>query len=520
MSPRRPLVALVAVTAATGLVLSGCGGSTDRAGNTPAGDPVVLTGVSPFDATEVQPFAAEVNRLSHGSITIRLRSGWHKGTVAGEADAVGYVRSGHADLGVASARAWHDLGVRGFDALIAPMVVDSFALQQSVLESQVAAQMLDSVAPLGLVGLGILPGPMRRPVGVRRDLVSAADYRSSDIGISASPVATRFFDELGAATTATGFVGAAIGGYDGVEQQIASIAGNRYDSVARSITANVALWPRPLVLVANADAMGKLTADQRDVLRRAAARSVLTASNAQQADEQEATGALCRRGALRFVDAGPADIAQLRAAGNRVRDWLSDDSATRGYLADIDGLRDHATVAASTEIVPSCDGIAPEAVTVAAPGRRTPLDGTWTMRTTMQQLKGTDDLTEGDAGGDAVPENYGEWVFVVDRGRFAFTQENGPACTWGYGTWTTEGPEVEWRFTDGGGIAPTSAANKPGELFDYGWSLYRDTLTLTRVDGAVSPGNFLAQPWHRVSQSAQPHRFFSRCGLPEVRVPR
>ncbi|MEO7981920.1 MAG: hypothetical protein ABI807_13645 [Sporichthyaceae bacterium] len=73
---------------------------------------------------------------------------------------------------------------------------------------------------------------------------------------------------------------------------------------------------------------------------------------------------------------------------------------------------------------------------------------------------------------------------------------------------------------DGGGIAPTGAANKPGELFDYGWSLYRDTLTLTPVDGTISPGNFLAQPWHRVGGSVDTSLLFTRCGLPAAGVPR
>ena len=42
-----------------------------------------------------------------------------------------------------------------------------------------------------------------------------------------------------------------IEGYDGVEQQIAAIAGNGYDQIASHLTANVALWPRPVVLFAN-----------------------------------------------------------------------------------------------------------------------------------------------------------------------------------------------------------------------------------------------------------------------------
>ena len=59
-----------------------------------------------------------------------------------------------------------------------------------------------------------------------------------------------------------------------------------------------------------------------------------------------------------------------------------------------------------------------------------------------------------------------ERVLLVYRGRFAYVQRNGAACTWGYGTWQTQGNRVQWRFVDGGGTAPSSANTKPGEVHD------------------------------------------------------
>jgi hypothetical protein len=49
---------------------------------------------------------------------------------------------------------------------------------------------------------------------------------------------------------------------------------------------------------------------------------------------------------------------------------------------------------------------------------------------------------------DPVPENYGAWTYVFDRGRFVVTQEDEQACTWGYGTYVVEGDRVVWSFTD------------------------------------------------------------------------
>jgi hypothetical protein len=50
-----------------------------------------------------------------------------------------------------------------------------------------------------------------------------------------------------------------ITGLDGLEQQMSSIQGNQYDKVAKYLTANVSLWPRPLVIFANGKTWAALT---------------------------------------------------------------------------------------------------------------------------------------------------------------------------------------------------------------------------------------------------------------------
>jgi hypothetical protein len=51
-----------------------------------------------------------------------------------------------------------------------------------------------------------------------------------------------------------------------------------------------------------------------------------------------------------------------------------------------------------------------------------------------------------------------------------------------------------WRFTDGGGEAPNNAENKPGEQFSFGISAYQDTLTLSSIQGVISPLNVRLAP--------------------------
>jgi hypothetical protein len=373
------------------------------------------------------------------------------------------------------------------------------AVQKAVLESNVVDDMLRGMGDPGLTGLGVLPGPLRRPVGVTHELVTAGDYRGGAIGVNLEDeVANRTFEALGVQEVVPMARQAPIDGMDGLEQQLDSVAGNQYDEVATSATANVTLWPRPLVVFGGAKAMAALTDDQVRILRQAARAAAEPTARFDVADETEGVAQLCRRGRLRLVSATPADLDGLRAATAPVLTWLRQDPVTSAALDRISALR--ATVTA--EAPPSCAGVTGGSVTHGGPlGPRGPLDGTYVSDTTNG---GDPELEE---------ENYGHWVYVVDRGRFAFSQENGPACTWGYGKWTVRGSRVEWLFTDGGGEAPNGAANKPGERFVFGWSRFRDTLTLTAVPGDVSPLNFRAETWHRVGE-ADVRRLSTRCPPP------
>jgi hypothetical protein len=115
---------------------------------------------------------------------------------------------------------------------------------------------------------------------------------------------------------------------------------------------------------------------------------------------------------------------------------------------------------------------------------------------------------------DVVSENYGDYVFALRAGHFAFTQEYRDSCTWAYGTFSVKGTKLELTFLDGGGVSPHNAMNKPGEFFAFGWSVYRDTLTLTAVDGAISPDNFRLKPWHRSSNAPTAKYLNKKCPPP------
>jgi hypothetical protein len=199
--------------------------------------------------------------------------------------------------------------------------------------------------------------------------------------------------------------------------------------------------------------------------------------------------------------ADPSQLRALRAAVEPVYRDLERSPATRAAIEAIAALKQE--MSQPPAALPACESDAAPAAQA-----RTPLDGTWRMDTKLSA-----------SAPDYLDENWGHWIFVFDRGRFAITQENATSCTWGYGTYGVDGDETTWRFTDGGGQAPNEAQNKPGEEFSYRLSVYRDTVTLAPVKGAISAPNFIAEPWRRIGSPSR-DRLSRRCPPPAAALAR
>jgi TRAP-type C4-dicarboxylate transport system substrate-binding protein len=471
------------------LLLAGCGGP-DRVGGG-AADPRVLTLMNPIDGIEeIAAFTAEVERMSHGSLRIRvLRSPYLERTDYEDA-VIDEVRAGRADLAWTGSRAWGG----SLRALHAPLLIDSYALEQRVLEDGLVQDMLDELRPDGFVGIGVLPGPLRRPVGLHGPLVAPADYAGAAIGEQQSRVAAATLRALGARAIALPIVGETAG-HDGVEASMITIESERFDSQGSHLTENVVLWPRPLVVFANSGVYDKLSDDQRRVLREAAAAAAPRMAVTNRATEREIAANVCRRGKITVDTASDEQLQRLHDTVAPVYAELRRDPATRAALDAIAAIK--RDLAAPPATLPSC-----ERAEAPVTGTRTPLDGTWRM-----------DTGRSASAPDYFDENWGRWIFVFDRGHFAITQENQLSCTWAYGTYTVDRDVTTWRFTDGGGQQPNQASNKPGEQFSYRLSLYRDTATLGPVKGAISAFNFKVKPWRRLGPPTTT-RFSRRCPPP------
>jgi TRAP-type transport system periplasmic protein len=473
----KTLAVSIALLVAAGT--AGCTSTGDRAGGTRPVTPLVLKVLNTRGPNDIQPFVDQVKTLSGGRITLDVTNKWHSADVQAEPDAIKAVEAGKAAIGFVPTRAFHDLGVTSFDALNAPLTVDSLALEQRVLGSDLATTMLKGVATMGLHGLGVLPGPMRKPVGLTRTLIAPSDYRGARIAISASPVSARALAALGASPVANPFEGASMAQYDGIEQQIESVDGNHYDATGSTITANVNLWARPIALFANTKMFDALPAGTRALLQKAAVSALPAATRVQAAAAAGGLGNLCRRGRIHFVDATAAQVAQLRTAFDPVYAWLRGYPATAAAIDRINAMRSGLEDAVTTE-TPSCQ------TTGGGTGQAnagTPLDGVWKTTFSKADLAASTLIDPEEINDD----NWGTQTLTFANGQYTQTETNAVRHSSSAGTYAVKGAILVMH-------------QENGEIFTMRWSIYKDTLTLRRDKTlGVGPTPLVLKPWAKVN---------------------
>jgi TRAP-type C4-dicarboxylate transport system substrate-binding protein len=496
------------VAAAILVIAPSCSGAT-KAGGSREKHVRVLTLLSLNSDVDpqLQLYASAVARRSRGALQIDIATGHRLGDPNSERDTIRDVQAGKAELAWVGARAWETVGIESFRALVAPLLIDSYALQQRVLSSAVVPVMLDSLRPHGLLGLALLPGPLRRVVG-RRPLRNPRDF--AGITFSTTPTAT-------ARATARALGARPIvqianfhrvpRGLGGLEAQLTAIAGNEFFREEPYLTANLTLWPRPLVVFANAKVYGSLPSSQRRALREAAHDVLAASTTAAEQEDKTAARQLCRAKAagVQFdpVVAGPRDLEALRRAVGPVFRSLERDPQTRVLIGRIESLKRR--LGAPMARGPGCEGGAGRQATTAAQ-----LRGVYRRHITLAQLSALDHIP----AAQELAGNWGDFVLVIDGTHFAFTQQNNRACTWQFGTFSLDKNKIEETYTNGGGVG-TNSYNKPGEYFVSRWSLYRGVLTLD----PIVPPDVAPSRWTRVSSTPSFDALGKRCPPPRKALP-
>lgn len=340
---------LLAATAAMCVAMTGCteavsGG--DKAGGGPRGRPTVLRMAStpsslPDDAPAVAAFVRRVAELSHGSVRIEVSNLWGSYASDAETQVVRAVSSGTVAMGWAGSRVFDSLGVSAFRALTAPLLIDSYPLENAVVTSAIPGQMLAGLKRLGVSGLGLLGDGLRRPISVKGPLLAPVDWHGLAFGSYRSDVQEQAIRALGAAPV---FASGAVRSHDldtgqlqGFELDIRRYAWLGLASRARYVAANVPLWPQIDVLFANPGMLAKMTGQQRGWLERAAhdtaARSVAL-SRETAADVERA----CAMGA-RFAVASLADLRALQRKMSGVYRDIERQQQQNTFIREIEDLK-------------------------------------------------------------------------------------------------------------------------------------------------------------------------------------
>src|SRR5215471_4270079 len=184
------------------LALAGCSALAGNKAGGP-GAPVVLQIATDYGTPgfmpQVDPYL--VNRaakLSAGNVQIDMVYHVGEDTPGGEQQVIRDVAAGRYDLGVVGTRVFDTLGVNSFQALTAPMLIDSYPLEQAVIGSGIPAQMMGSLDTLRVTGLGVLADGLRKPIAVRKPLLGPADWRGLTFAAFRSTEAAGAIRALGA----------------------------------------------------------------------------------------------------------------------------------------------------------------------------------------------------------------------------------------------------------------------------------------------------------------------------------
>lgn len=349
------------VMATLGLTVTGC--TVDRAGGTAADEVTVLSFAQPIDGAppaQLVTWADEVDRLTDGSVQIRFENAWRLGEVDYEARTIQDVQAGQVDLAWVGARVFDRLGVTSFQAMLAPLLVDSQELQRAVFEDGIPQEMLKGVERLGVVGVGVMPGPMRKMLGVSGPFLAPGDFQGAVVGMQDSALVEETFRTLGATVKAMP-TSAKLAGLDGYEQQLGSITGNGYQDQAKVVTGNVNWWPRPLVIIADAPVHNQLTEEQQRALGEASRRTMVDALVGA-ANEDDESGAILCDSPLSIETVDDGGLGAFGKALAPVYSALRAEPATARFLDRIQALK------ASVDVSPDTVGCgAPKAASGAIP---------------------------------------------------------------------------------------------------------------------------------------------------------
>lgn len=443
---RRRLTVLPSLIAASALLaVAGCSGAgteaDDKAGG--SGGPVVLKLANTNGEIDYTPavndFVRRVEEVSDGNLRIEVVDEWGDGAADAEQQVVHDVAAGNVDLGWVGTRVFDTLGVKSFQALTAPMLVDSYALENAVIESRITEEMMGKLEDLDVTGLGVLPDGLRRPASVDGPILGPADWQGITFGTLMSNAQADAIRALGARPDQVHRKDREDRLRDGRMQGFeTSFWVHQHNPaltpLAPYMTSNVTLWPQMDVLLGNPARLEALTDEQRSWLEEAAGDAATGAAALAQIDAKAASDSCLAGG--RFAQASDADVAALEAAFAPVYTKLQQDPETEAFIERIQALKESTSSEPAVAVPPDCTGEAPDKAASGMGNTSAELNGTYRYVLTKEDAR-----KAGDPELNLYPHTN---TWVLEDGHFEVTGDFGGFS----GSYSVDGNRITFAAVD------------------------------------------------------------------------
>jgi TRAP-type C4-dicarboxylate transport system substrate-binding protein len=304
-------------------------------------------------ADYIEHFAAELDRRSDGLVKIEARyQAAGRGVPRVEQQVAGMIQGGQLDLGLLPARAFDQLGVSSLQALQAPFLLTNDDAVDAVLTSDLSADLMSGLPAAGFEGLALWPDALRHPFSFGAPILTLLDFHG--LVIRAAP-SRRGFDLL----KALGARPLDLPDFGPHDVGAAETAIDLHGSMPGPgvFTANITFFPKVQALFANGPAFTRLTAEQRQFVRAAAAATTDWVIKNRVREVGQAA-AYCASGGT-IVLARDRDLVEMLAAAAPVYADLKTDPLTERLIGQI------RNIVAAREIPPVVGPCRP--VVVASP---------------------------------------------------------------------------------------------------------------------------------------------------------
>ena len=199
---RRSQIGRAALFAALMVVIAGC--TEPTASDDKSGTDTVVLHIGTIDSINAngmyygsEAFVEGLEEVSGGRIKVEVVDEFGDGAADAESRLVEAIATGELDGGIPATRAFAEAGISGLEVVEAPMTITNYDAEKALISRDVADELLGRLEGTGVVGLGLVLGPLRRPFAAEAPLLAPEDFDGGRFRVFNSPTQSDSIRALG-----------------------------------------------------------------------------------------------------------------------------------------------------------------------------------------------------------------------------------------------------------------------------------------------------------------------------------